>query len=142
VLLEPSSTPGTLLCVEAALGEHSPRVEIDGEAVQTATRMVAAGGYVLTFTTVLPSRGIELNSTYTVHPEADVTLVSELFLCRSRRPLLIAREAEPGRREALLYWRGSCFYDHLWRLQELLAERRLGHVTVAGLENAIEALVP
>jgi hypothetical protein len=81
--------------VEIALGEHSPRIEIDGDLVDTCTRIAAAGGYVLTLTTVLPRRGVELHSTYTGHPLAEHTLVSELFLCKSRDPLLGIREADP-----------------------------------------------
>ncbi|HEX6460695.1 MAG TPA: hypothetical protein VF032_17380 [Thermoleophilaceae bacterium] len=54
--------------MEIALGDRSPRVAIDGKPVETCTRVAAAGGYVLTLSTVLPRHGIELHSTYTGHP--------------------------------------------------------------------------
>src|SRR5690348_15920257 len=101
--------------MEIALGEQSPRVEIDGKPVETSTRIAAAGGYVLTLSTVLPRRGIELHSTYTGHPLAERTLVSELFLCKSREPLLHTREANP-RELPVLHERGNCLYDHLLHL--------------------------
>jgi hypothetical protein len=127
--------------VEAALGEHSPRVEIDGNAVETSTRIVSAGGYVLTLSTLLPSRGIELHSTYTGHPLAERTLVSELFLCKSRDPLIDTRDADP-RELPVLYDRHSCLYDHLLRLHELLSSLELGAVAIRDLDGAVEALGP
>jgi hypothetical protein len=127
--------------VEAVLGQHSPRVELDGKPVEASTRVVAAGGYVLTLSTVLPSRGLELHSTYTGHPLAERTLVSELFLCKSRDPLIETRDADP-RDLPVLSERHSCLYDHLLRLHELLSDLPLGHVTIAELDTAIDALRP
>jgi hypothetical protein len=60
--------------VEIALGDRSPRVEIDGKPAETCTRIVAAAGYVLTISTTLLPRGTELHSTYTGHPQAQRTL--------------------------------------------------------------------
>jgi hypothetical protein len=125
--------------VEAALGEHSPRVEIDGKAVETCTRIAAAGGYVLTLSTVLPRRGIELHSTYTGHPLAERTLVSELFLCKPRPPVVYTREADP-RELPVLHERGNCLYDHLLRLHDLLTSLELGDVTIHDLDGALGAL--
>jgi hypothetical protein len=127
--------------VEAALGEHSPRVEIDGKAVETCTRITAAGGYVLTLSTVLPRHGIELHSTYTGHPLAEHTLVSELFLSKSRGPLLHTREADP-RELPVLHERGNCLYDHLLRLHDLLISLELGDITIDDLDGALGALRP
>jgi hypothetical protein len=127
--------------VEIALGEHSPRVEIDGKPVQTCTRIVAAGGYVLTISTTLLPRGIELCSTYTGHPLAERTLVSELFLCKSRGPLLETRDAD-SRELPVLHHRHHCLYDHLLRLQELLSELPLGRIVIHGLDEAVERLSP
>jgi hypothetical protein len=125
--------------MEIALGEQSPRVEIDGKPVETSTRIAAAGGYVLTLSTVLPRRGIELHSTYTGHPLAERTLVSELFLCKSREPLLHTREANP-RELPVLHERGNCLYDHLLHLHELLSELPIGPVTIRDLDEAVERL--
>jgi hypothetical protein len=125
--------------MEIALGEHSPRVEIDGKPVETCTRVVAAGGYVLTLGTVLPRHGIELHSTYTGHPLAERTLVTELFLCRSRQPLLDTREADP-RELPVLHERGNCLYDHLLRVLELLSELPIGAVAIGGSDEAVERL--
>jgi hypothetical protein len=127
--------------VEAALGEHSPRVEIDRKAVQTCTQIAAAGGYVLTLSTVLPRYAIELHSTYTGHPLAEHTLVSELFLCKSREPLLHTREADP-RELPVLHERGNCLYDHLLRLHDLLTSLELGDITIHDLDGALGALRP
>jgi hypothetical protein len=127
--------------VEAALGEQSPRIEIDGKAVQTCTQIAAAGGYVLTLSTVLPRYGIELHSTYTGHPLAEHTLVSELFLCKSREPLLHTREADP-RELPVLHERGNCLYDHLLRLHDLLTSLELGDITIHDLDGALGALCP
>jgi hypothetical protein len=127
--------------VEALLGEHSPSVRIDDRSVETSTRIVAAGGYVLTLTTVLPHRGIELHSTYTGHPFAERTLVSELFLCPQRPPLIDRRDAHP-QSVPVLYERQSCLYDHLLRLHDLLTELNLGHVAIDELDSALEALRP
>jgi len=125
--------------VEAALGEHSPRVQIDRKSVETCTRIAAAGGYVLTLSTVLPRHGIELHSTYTGHPQAERTLVSELFLCKSRDPLLHTREADP-RELPVLQERGNCLYDHLLRLHELLTSLELGDIRIHDLDSALSAL--
>jgi hypothetical protein len=127
--------------VEAALGEHSPRVEIDGKPVETSTRIVAAGGYVLTITTTLLPRGIQLYSTYTGHPDAERTLVSELFLCKSRDPAVYTREADP-RQLPVLHERHRCLYDHLLRLHDLLSSLELGDVTIHDLDGALGALRP
>jgi hypothetical protein len=127
--------------VEAALREHSPRIEIDGKAVETSTRIAAAGGYVLTLTTVLPRHGIELHSTYTGHPLAERTLVSELFLCKSREPLVDTREADP-RELPVLHERGNCLYDHLLRLHELLSSLELGDIRIHDLDAALGAIRP
>ena len=125
--------------MEAALGEHSPRIEIDGQAVETCTRIAAAGGYVLTLSTVLPRHGIELHSTYTGHPQAERTLVSELFLSKSRAPVLYTRDADP-RELPILHERGNCLYDHLLRLHDLLTSLELGDVTIHDLDGALGAL--
>jgi hypothetical protein len=141
VLPEPSALAGRVPCVEAALGEHSPRIEIDGKAVETCTRITASGGYVLTLSTVLPHRGIELHSTYTGHPQAERALVSELFLCKSREPLSYTREADP-RELPVLHERGNCLYDHLMRLHDLLTSLGFGDVTIHDLDGALGALRP
>jgi hypothetical protein len=127
--------------MEIALGGQSPRLEIDGKPVETCTRVVAAGGYVLTLGTVLPRHGIELHSTYTGHPLAEYTLVSELFLCKSREPLLHTREADP-RELPVLHERGNCLYDHLLRLHDLLTSLELGDITIHDLDGALGALCP
>ncbi len=127
--------------MEIALGEQSPRVEIAGEPIETCTRVVAAGGYVLTLSTVLPRYGIELHSTYTGHPLAEHTLVTELFLSKSREPLLDTREAD-ARALPVLHHRHRCLYDHLLRLHELLSELPIGAVTIDGLDEAVERLSP
>jgi hypothetical protein len=90
---------------------------------------------------VLPRYGVETHSTYTGHPLAEHTLVTELFLSRSREPLLYTREADP-RGLPLLHDRQRCLYDHLLRLHELLSELPLGHVEIQGLDEAVERLSP
>jgi hypothetical protein len=125
--------------VEIALGEQSPRVEIDGKPVETCTRIVAAGGYVLTISTTLLPRGIQLCSTYTGHPLAQQTLVSELFVCKSREPLLDTHNVD-ARELPVLHDRHLCLYDHLIRLHELLSELPLGRVVIGGLDEALERL--
>jgi hypothetical protein len=127
--------------VEIVLGEQSPRVEIDGKPAETCTRIVSTGGYVLTVSTVLPARGIELHSTYTGNPSADRTLVTELFLSKSREPYLDTREADP-RELPVLHERCNCLYDHLLRVHVLLSELALGRVVIDGVDEAVEGLSP
>ena len=95
----------------------------------------------MTVSTVLPRRGIELHSTYTGHPLAERTLISELFLCKSREPGLYTREADP-RELPVLHERHSCLYHHLMRLHDLLTSLELGAVTIHDLDGALGALRP
>jgi hypothetical protein len=125
--------------VEAVLGEHSPSVSIDERPVKTSTRIVAAGGYVLTLSTVLQDHGTELHSTYTGHPLAPETLVSEIFLAPNRKPQVASRHADP-RELPVLYGRKTCLYDHLMRLHELVSELGHARVAIAELDTALDVV--
>jgi len=127
--------------MEAVLGEQSPSVSIDGRPIATSTRIVAAGGYVLTLSTVLQDHGIELHSTYTGHPFASETLVSEIFLALNQEPQVASRPADP-RELPVLYERTSCLYDHLLQLHEQLSEIGLERLAIDELDAALEALRP
>ena len=106
-------------------------ITLDGAPERFETRLASAGAYALVLSSVLPDRAIELHSSYLGHPGVP-TQASHLMLApgitdsetvehdESLIPVMIARR--------------RCVYDHLQRLQDLLAE--LGHTAQIPVADA------
>jgi hypothetical protein len=110
------------------------KITLDGAHERSETRLASAGAYALVLSSVLPDRGIELHSSYLGHPGAR-TQATHLML----GPTGNASEAVEHEASSIpvIAARRRCVYDHLQRLQELLAE--LGHV--AQIPLADDALI-
>ena len=96
-------------------------VSLDGARVPATTVVASGGPYVVTFSTIVPAHGIELHSTYTGHLRAERTVVTWLFLAPGGSPHEIeTAELDPGEMPVYVA-RRRCLFDHLVRLQELIA---------------------
>ncbi len=93
--------------------------------------MASGGPYVLTLSTVLPDHAMELHSTYTGHRDAEHTAVIHLFLAPGRAPHPVVCEQLPGEEIPVYVARRRCLYDHLTRLQDLLAAHLDSQVHIA-----------
>jgi hypothetical protein len=104
--------------------------------VATRTRMTGLGAYVLVLDTVLPVQGVELHSTYTGHPKVK-TLSCHLMLAHGLHDTLTVEHDHAS--IPVIHERRACLYDHLQRLQDLLAQ--LGHQAHIPLQDsAIETV--
>lgn len=94
-------------------------INVDGVPERFETRMASAGAYALVLSSVLPSRAIELHSSYLGHPGAR-TQTSHLMLT----PAANASETVEHDHDAIpvMIARRRCVYDHLQRLQAFLGE--------------------
>ncbi|HEX5308073.1 MAG TPA: hypothetical protein VFW38_03225 [Solirubrobacteraceae bacterium] len=95
------------------------QIQIKGKTVPSQTLAAEVGAYVLALSTVLPDQAIDLHSTYTGHPEAN-TLASHLLLARDAYQAIAATHDHDDL--PLTHQRRRLLYDHLQRLQELLAQ--------------------
>ena len=115
----------------------APRVSIEGRRVRAETLIASAGACALVLSTTVPERGITVHSTYLGHDGAP-TQVAHLLLGGGR----VESEAHsrPHAELPVVHARRRCLYDHLQRLQDLVAELGLGRAAVDGLEQAVEAV--
>ena len=106
--------------------DSAPIVRLAGSRVRSATTVASVGAYHLALATVLPDRGVELESFYTGHEQLGESHVTHLLLA----PALRALRAEPlAQPELSVVWaRRRCLYDHLQRLGDFL--RELGYERV------------
>lgn len=95
---------------------------LDGKPERSETLVLGAGAYALVLSTVLPTRAIELHSSYLGHPGA-ATQASHLLLA----PDVSEGETVEHEHTAIpvMVARRRCLYDHLQRLQDFLAQ--FGH---------------
>lgn len=103
---------------------------LDGEPVESVTRLVRSGPYVLVLQTVMPQSGlaVELHSTFVGHNGVPTHATHLLLGPVGRHPHLVTRNdalgiVDPVNRP------DSCVYAHCHELIDLLAEHGLG-VTV------------
>ena len=94
-------------------------IVIDGESVRSETLVSSVGAYVVVLDTVLPDHGIDLHSVYTGHPKVR-TQATHLMLT----PDLHEATTTEHENDAIpvMHARRNCLYDHLQRLQDLLAD--------------------
>jgi hypothetical protein len=106
--------------------EPAPIVGLAGSRVRSATTVASVGAYHLALATVLPDRGVELETFYTGHEQLGESHVTHLLLAPGSRAL----RAEPlTQSEVPVVWaRRRCLYDHLQRLGDFL--RELGYARV------------
>jgi hypothetical protein len=103
---------------------------LDNRATASETRYAEVGAYVLVLSSCVPDLGLELHSTYVGHPGVE-TRVTHLTL-GGGGPRRAANEAvaRPDGELPVVFARRRCLFDHLQRLQDLLAG--IGHQ--AGIE--------
>ena len=108
--------------------EPAPTVGLAGSRVRSSTTVASVGAYHLAVATVLPDRGVELESFYTGHEQLGESNVTHLLLA----PGLRALHAEPlSHLEVPVVWaRRRCLYDHLQRLGDFLRDLGYGHVQI------------
>jgi hypothetical protein len=94
-------------------------IQIDGKPIRSQTLATTVGAYVLALSTTLPDQAIDLHSTYTGHPHTG-TLASHLLLARDSYQALATEHDHADL--PLTHQRRRVLYDHLQRLQELLAD--------------------
>jgi hypothetical protein len=111
-------------------------ISLDGERVESETRVTTAGSYVLILSTSLPSLGIDINSVY---------MGNGIVETQAHHWALA-----PGRSEAssethdpdvlpVRHARGRCLYDHLQALQQWLGS--LGYdAGIVARDEAVAAL--
>ena len=123
-------------------GELPLTVKVDGRPRPSESRYDwAAGGRVLTVSTVIPETGLafELISTYVGHQDTD-TMVTHLTLRHGRRGEIEARR-HPHEQLNLVGLARGCAYDHANRLIERLCDHghkvtiELGEHTFSQLER-------
>jgi hypothetical protein len=106
------------------------QIAVDGAPERSETRLASAGAYVLVLSSVLPDRAVELHSSYLGHPGTP-TQASHLMLAPG-----ISDSETFEHDESLIpvmFARRRCVFDHLQRLQDLLAE--LGHTVQVPLAD-------
>jgi len=108
---------------------------LDGERLESTTRLVRSGPYVLVLQTVLPQTGlaVELHSTFVGHAAVRTRATHLLLGPVGQPPSVVTREDESGIIDPVER-PDSCVYAHCHELIELLAERGL-HVAVAELPS-------
>jgi hypothetical protein len=109
--------------------------------VASDTTVFVAGPRVIVLRTASSDAGLLLYSTYTGHDDLDSALCSELVELGSRPPELLDREVAIGE-GAFTYSRRFALYDHLHRLQTLVAEELGAELRYEGLEAAVSELDP
>jgi len=97
---------------------------LDGEPVESVTRLLRAGPYVLVLQTTLPQRGlaVELDSTFVGHNAAP-THTTHLLLGPVGQPPHLAASDDPAGIVDPVNRPDSCVYAHCYELINLLAER-------------------
>lgn len=112
------------------------RLLIDGTPTPAYTTATSAGAYVLILATVLTEPAISLYSTYAGHKHT-TTLASHLLLAKDAYETIAAEHHHD--QLPVIHTRRLCLYDHLHRLQDLLATLNIT-ATIPLEEHAIEIL--
>ena len=112
-----------------------PDIRLDGARVRASSYLTYTGAYQLTLSTIAPELALELHSSYLGHPAGDA-VVSHLELAPDSDPHTHS-ELRAGV-DLLVADRRACLYDHLAQLQELLAGRGPGEVTIVIADDALE----
>ena len=112
-----------------------PEIRLDGVRVRASSYLAYTGAYQLTLSTIAPALAVELHSSYLGHPACDVA-ISHLELAPDRDPCTVT-ELRAGA-DLLVGDRRACLYDHLAQLQQLLAGRGGGEVTIVIADDALE----
>ncbi len=110
------------------------RLLIEGAPTPAYTTATSAGAYVLVLATVLTEPAISLYSTYAGHKRTN-TLASHLLLASDAYETIAAEHDHDEL--PVVYERRRCLYDHLHRLQDLLATLGIA-ATIPLEERAIE----
>lgn len=116
-------------------GELPIQVTIDDQSCEShGTYAWAAGGRVLTLSTVLPQRGLalELISTYVGHPQTD-TVATHLVLGPTGERAVIATTAHDHEALDPVERARECAHDHAQRLVDAL--RATGRDASVGLDE-------
>jgi hypothetical protein len=115
---------------------------LDGEPVESVTRLVCAGPYVLALQTVMPQRGlaVELHSTFVGHTSVPTHAIHLLLGPVGQAPVVLACDYDSGAIDPVNR-PDSCVYAHCHQLIDLLAERGLD-VAVDRLPTAPVPLPP
>ncbi len=61
-------------------------IQVAGRREACQTILVFAGAYLLTLSTVLPDRGVELHSSFLGHPAAELAIAGHLLLASHQAP--------------------------------------------------------
>lgn len=111
---------------------------IDSREIRSTHTAYEAGANVLTLVSCSAEVDFELHSSYVGSDYSPNLTVAEL-VCEGKEEAHSTRsaDAEAG---VLTYARRRCLYDHLQRIQDLLAARGLGPVQIHGLDAAARQL--
>ena len=103
---------------------------LSGEPVESVTRLVRSGPYVLVLQTVMPQRGlaVELHSTFVGHAGVRTRTTHLLLGPVGQPPRVVTRKDDSGIIDPVCR-PDSCLYAHCHELLDLLAEHGL-HVAV------------
>jgi len=112
------------------------RLLIDGTPTPAYTTATRAGAYVLVLATVLTEPAISLYSTYAGHERTN-TLATHLLLATDAYETIAAEHDHD--QLPVMYARRRCLYDHLHRLQDLLATLGIA-ATIPLEERSIEII--
>lgn len=113
---------------------------LDGEPVESVTRLLRSGPYVLVMHTTLPQSGlaVELHSTFVGHNAAP-THAAHLLLGPVGHPPQVTTNDDASAIVDPVNRPDSCVYAHCHELINLLAERGL-HLAVAELPTQLVPL--
>ena len=118
--------------------EPTPEVRLDGRAVASETLVDLVGTHAVAVSTTLPDLPAQLHSTYLGHADVD-TQVAELRLVPHIGRESLTRSASAAALPIAFYPR-QALYDHLQRLQEMLADGLAVDVCIDVSEAACAAL--
>ena len=117
------------------------RLALDGDAVVADVTVTEAGARAIVLRTASDDLDLVLYSAYVGHDELERAQVAEVLELGRKAPELSSRvvEVAPG---AFTYGRRFALYDHLHRLQELVASRQGGRLSAEGVEQAVRSFDP
>lgn len=111
-------------------------ITVNGELTPSETTASPLGAYVLVIATALPDLAIDLHSTYTGHQRTGTITV---HLTLARGAYSATAQQHPHAMLPVSHQRRRCLYDHLHRLQELLAELGM-QTSIPVQDDAIAAI--
>lgn len=117
------------------------RFSLDGDAVAAEATITEAGARAIVVRTASDALDLVLYSAYVGHDELEQAQVAEVLELGRDAPELYTRVVEVAA-GAFTYGRRFALYDHLHRLQELVASRRGGRLTAEGVEQAVRSFDP